>query len=65
MKTFGIGLALFTGAYTESFAQRGFWGIALYVLLIVFAVTLTSNSAARFVRRLAERWEREMKEADE
>ena len=62
MKAFGVGLALFVGAYTEAFASRGFWGIALYILLIGLAVTLTSNAAADFIRKAAQRWESEAEE---
>ena len=60
MRIFGIGLALFTGAYTESFAARGFWGIVLYIALILVAVILTSDVPRKLVKRAADRraWER-------
>lgn len=59
-RIFGVGLALFTGAYTESFAQRGFWGIVLYIVLIGIAVVLTSDLPRRLAKRAADRraWER-------
>ena len=59
-RIFGVGLALFTGTYTESFAQRGFWGILLYIVLIGVAVILTSDIPRRLAKRAADRraWER-------
>ena len=40
MRIFGIGLALFTGIYTESFAAAGWLGWVLYVALIAIAVVM-------------------------
>ena len=59
-RIFGVGLALFVGAYTESFAERGFWGIVLYIALIGVAVVLTSSLPRKLAKRAADRraWER-------
>ena len=40
MRIFGIGLALFTGIYTESFAAAGWLGWVLYAALITIAVVM-------------------------
>lgn len=42
MRIFGIGLALFTGIYTESFAAAGWLGWVLYAALITVAVVMVT-----------------------